>query len=141
MTEKNSSDDVSQKTTSTHGMSDQAHQLTIDRIGRYERIITDAQNADDWPTDGLHEVVLDPDEITIEGTPEGIRWLYDWLHWAKRAYRQEEALFDAGECQSLARAIYDAVEQEWTEDLVLNRYRTEFRCPGCGYHGEVFRHE
>lgn len=30
---------------------------------------------------------------------------------------------------------------EWTEDLVLNRYRTEFKCPSCHYHGEVFRHE
>lgn len=26
------------------------------------------------------------------------------------------------------------------EDLVLNRYRTEFACGECGYHGEVFRH-
>lgn len=30
---------------------------------------------------------------------------------------------------------------EFGEDLVLNRYRTEFRCGDCGYHGEVFRHE
>lgn len=27
------------------------------------------------------------------------------------------------------------------EDLVLNRYRTEFRCSACGYHGDLFRHE
>jgi ribosomal protein S27AE len=30
---------------------------------------------------------------------------------------------------------------EFVEDLVLNRYRTEFKCGDCGYHGEVFRHE
>ena len=32
-------------------------------------------------------------------------------------------------------------QRHWYDDLVLNRYRTEFECPGCGYHGEVFRHE
>jgi len=30
---------------------------------------------------------------------------------------------------------------EFKEDLVLNRYRTEFECPECKYHGELFRHE
>ena len=32
-------------------------------------------------------------------------------------------------------------QRHFKEDLVLNRYRTEFKCPSCGYHGEVFRHE
>jgi predicted RNA-binding Zn-ribbon protein involved in translation (DUF1610 family) len=30
---------------------------------------------------------------------------------------------------------------QFREDLVLNRYRTEFECSSCGYHGEVFRHD
>lgn len=32
-------------------------------------------------------------------------------------------------------------QRHFREDLVLNRYRTEFKCPACDYHGEVFRHE
>lgn len=31
-------------------------------------------------------------------------------------------------------------DRRFFEDLVLNRYRTEFRCPACGYKGDVFRH-
>lgn len=32
-------------------------------------------------------------------------------------------------------------QRAFQEDLVLNRYRTEFECPACGFHGDLFRHE
>lgn len=30
---------------------------------------------------------------------------------------------------------------DFSEDLVLNRYRTHFKCVECWYHGELFRHD
>jgi len=44
-------------------------QVCFERTSWTEQHIRDAKNADDCPSDELHEVVLDPDEITVEGTP------------------------------------------------------------------------
>jgi len=41
--------------------------------------------ADEWPDDELHLVTLDPGTPTVEGTPRGIRWLYDYMEWAEDA--------------------------------------------------------
>lgn len=46
---------------------------------------------------------------------------------------------DAEFCPSCGQSLApDNVE--FTDDLVFNIYRTEFVCPRCGFHGEVFRH-
>jgi hypothetical protein len=81
--------------------------LTFKRNDTRETIISDAQNADDWPDDELHEVVLDPGEITVEGTLKGMRWLYDYLEWAEDAYRLEDAKWDADECRDMADLVWE----------------------------------
>lgn len=86
------------------------HHITFKRGDIRENIMRDAKNADDWPAGRIHEVVVDPGEITVEGTPEGIRWLYDWLHWAKRAHRLEDARWEADECEAMAEIIWEAVD-------------------------------
>lgn len=42
-------------------------------------------------------------------------------------------------CPHCGESITSA-QRHFREDLILDRYRTEFECPACGYHGEVFRH-
>jgi predicted RNA-binding Zn-ribbon protein involved in translation (DUF1610 family) len=42
-------------------------------------------------------------------------------------------------CGSEMDGIGDGTAQ-FFEDLILDRYRTEFACNECGYHGEVIRH-
>jgi len=46
---------------------------------------------------------------------------------------------DVDFCPNCGENIPD-YDREFRADLVLDRYRTEFRCASCGYHGEVFRH-
>lgn len=75
-----------------------------------EQHIRDAQNATDWPGDELHEVVVNPDEITVEGTPTGIRWLYDFLDYLVRAWRQEGEQWDADVAEEMANTVWDAVD-------------------------------
>jgi len=89
--------------------------ITYKRDPIRHSIIQDAQNADDFPEGDLHEVVIDPDEITVEGTPEGIRWLYVWLHWAKRAHRQEELIQHAQVCEEMAEIIWEAVDGDLSD--------------------------
>lgn len=85
-------------------------QLTFERDSIREQHIRDAKNADDWPDDELHEVVLHPDEITIEGTLTGIRWLYDYLEHLKRAWRAEGEQWDADVAEEMATVLYDSVD-------------------------------
>jgi hypothetical protein len=85
-------------------------QIEFERTPWTEQHITDAKNADDWPGDELHEVVIDPDEITLEGTPEGFRWLYDYLHYLKRAWRMEGEQTDADVAESMAEVLYELVD-------------------------------
>ena len=73
----------------------QIYQIGFDRTTYTEQHIRDAQNADDWPEDELQTVEVEPDEITVEGTPEGMRWLYDYFHHLKRAWRLEGEQTDA----------------------------------------------
>jgi len=86
------------------------YHITWKRESEKLRHIKDAQNADDWPEDQLHEVLLDHDEITVEGTPKGVRWLYDWLHWAKRSYRAEGLQHDADVAESMAETIWEGTD-------------------------------
>lgn len=57
--------------------------------------------------------------------------------------KRDEALVtdpDVQYCPHCGESI-TSQQRHFREDLVLNRYRTEFRCPACNYHGEVFRHD
>lgn len=47
---------------------------------------------------------------------------------------------DVQHCPHCGESITTA-QRHFREDLVLDRYRTEFKCAVCGYHGEVFRHD
>jgi hypothetical protein len=85
-------------------------QVCFERTSWTEQHIRDAKNADDCPSDELHEVVLDPDEITVEGTPAGLRWLYDYLHYLKRAWRLEGEQTDADVAQSMAEVLYGSAD-------------------------------
>lgn len=86
------------------------HQIGFERSPCTEQHIRDAQNADDWPNDELQTVDIEPDEITVEGTPKGIRWLYDFLHYLKRAWRLEGEQTDADVAESMAKTIWDLVD-------------------------------
>ena len=92
-------------------MSERVIQLEFERTPLTEQHVRDAKHADDWPDGELHEVVLDPDEITIEGTPDGIRWFYDFLHHLKRAWRQEGEQWSAGAAEEMAEAVYAQVDE------------------------------
>lgn len=46
---------------------------------------------------------------------------------------------DARYCSSCGEPL-SVRDTEMHEDLILDRYRTAFRCPSCGYTGEVIRH-
>lgn len=47
---------------------------------------------------------------------------------------------DVNYCPNCGEEVPDSA-QSLTEDLVLNRYRTQFKCVECWYHGELFRHD
>jgi hypothetical protein len=83
--------------------------LSFERTPWTEQHIRDAKNADDWPEDELQEVTLEPDEITLEGTPEGFRWLYDYLHYLKRAWRMDGEQTDADVAEKMAEVLYEFV--------------------------------
>jgi hypothetical protein len=90
----------------------QIYQIGFDRTTYTEQHIRDAQNADDWPEDELQTVEVEPDEITVEGTPEGMRWLYDYFHHLKRAWRLEGEQTDAGVAEGMAKAIWRFTDGE-----------------------------
>jgi hypothetical protein len=101
--------------------------------------IRDANRASDRPDD----LSLDVDDgtITATGTPETIRWLYDHLHYLKRAWRQEGAQWDADVAEEMARELYEQVDDDLPERQrakvaipdggadVSGAYRGE--CPKC----------
>lgn len=86
------------------------HHITFKRGDIKESVIEDAQRADDWPDSKLHGVVVHPDEITVEGTPDGIRWLFDWFNWAADAHRAEGGQWHGDVCESMANTIWEAVD-------------------------------
>ena len=75
-----------------------------------ETILDDAQRADEYPEDDVHHVKIEPGEITVEGTPEGIRWLYDYLEWAEDAWLLDREQYYADECRAMADIIWEAVD-------------------------------
>jgi hypothetical protein len=85
-------------------------QISFERTPWTVQHIRDAKNADDWPGDELHEVTIDPDDITLEGTPQGFRWLYDYLHYLKRAWRMDGEQTDAEVAEKMAEVLYDFVD-------------------------------
>lgn len=99
------------------------HQITFDRDSLTEQHIRDAQNADDFPVEVLHEVVLDPTEITVEGTPEGIRWLYDYLHYLKREWRAEGEQWDADAAEDMAKSVWEQTDGELPDQQRNRRVR------------------
>jgi len=64
-------------------------QVDIEHVPEYGHRIRDAKNYDEWDEYDIHTVVLDPTEITIEGTPEAIRWLYDLMEEMQKDWRLE----------------------------------------------------
>ena len=86
-------------------------QVCFERTPWTEQHMIDAKNAADYPSDELHEVVLHPDKITVEGTPTGLRWLYDYLHYLKRAWRLEGEQTDADVAQSMAEVLYERLDE------------------------------
>lgn len=59
---------------------------------------------------------------------------------ARDADRDHHSNPDVAFCSACGESI-TRQQRHFREDLILNRYRTEFKCPACGFHGEVFRHE
>lgn len=82
-------------------------QITFERDPMTSQHIRDAQNAEDWPEDELHVVVLNPDEITVEGTPVGLRWLYDYLWFLVRSWRAEGEQWDADVAEEMAESLWN----------------------------------
>lgn len=116
--------------------------ITFKREPIREQHIRDAQRVDDWPGEELHEVVVDPDEITVEGTPEGIRWLYDMLHQLARDWKQEGEQWDADVAEEMARTVWDAVDGDLPDQQRTRRLSDGGQsnvgtpqCPECGDEG------
>jgi hypothetical protein len=87
-------------------------QVTIPRKHYRKYVLDDAQNANDWPEDELHEVIVGPGELTIEGTPEAIRWLYDYMNWAADAFRLEGGEEYAKACEAIGRHLWEAISDD-----------------------------
>jgi len=88
-----------------------------------EYVLCDAEQADEWPDDELHLVTLDPGAPTVEGTPRGIRWLYDYMEWAEDAYKLEDGRAYARGC----RAVADKAWSELPEDPPGRQYSKRVR--------------
>jgi plasmid stabilization system protein ParE len=70
--------------------------------------IRDANRAGDCP-DGLAFDVQDS-RIRASGSAEDIRWLYDFLHHLKRAWRHEGEQWDADAAEEMAESVYEQVD-------------------------------
>jgi len=88
------------------------YQIRFDRTPWTEQHMRDAQNAEDWPEDTLQKVTIEPDTIVVEGTPEGMRWLYDLLHHLKRAWRIEGEQTDADKAEAMAQKVWNETDGE-----------------------------
>ena len=75
--------------------------------------IRDADRAADRPDDLSLEV--DDGTITAAGTAETIRWLYDYLHHLKRAWRHEGEQWDADAAEEMAESLYEQVNGDLPE--------------------------
>lgn len=88
-----------------------------------EYVLDDAQDADEWPADELHLVTLDPGKTTIDATPTGIRWLYDYMEWAEDAYRLEGGEVYARACRTLADRLWEALPEDPPDKQYSRRVR------------------
>lgn len=70
--------------------------------------IRDANRADDCPEDLTFEVANG--RVTATGTVESIRWLYDYLIYLQRAWRNEGEQWDADSAEEMADSLYEQVE-------------------------------
>jgi len=84
-------------------------QVNIERTEPRENRIRDAKNYDGWDDHDLHTVVLDPAEITIEGTPKAIRWLHDLMSEMMKDWRIEGEQWNADVCEYLAGVLWDEI--------------------------------
>jgi len=82
-------------------------QVTFNRHPLSEQHVRDTKNAQDFPADELHEVVVDPGEITVEGTPAGMRWFYDFMDHLVRAWRLEGEQWDADHAEDMADRVWE----------------------------------
>lgn len=54
-------------------------------------------------------------------------------------YEGRMGMTDAEYCPSCGEVLFNE-NREFHDDWMLNAYRTKFRCPHCGFSGEVIRH-
>ena len=72
--------------------------------------IRDANRADDCPADLTFQVKKEA--VIASGSLETIRWLYDYLHHLKRAWRHEGEQWDADAAEEMAVSLYEQVDGE-----------------------------
>jgi len=72
--------------------------------------IHDANRADDYPADLTFQVKKEA--VIASGSLETIRWLYDYLHYLKRAWRHEGEQWDADAAEEMAVSLYEQVDGE-----------------------------
>jgi hypothetical protein len=85
--------------------------------------IRDANRAVDCP-DGLEFDVGD-EVLYATGTPGQIRWLYDYLEYLKRAWRQEGEQWDADEAENMAQVLWEQVGDELPDQQRANEVMTD----------------
>lgn len=81
--------------------------------------IRDANRADDRPE--TLDLEVSDGSVTANGPPEAIRWLYDYLHHLKRAWRQEGEQWDADAAESMAEALWEEVGGDLPEQQRTRR--------------------
>lgn len=89
------SDDTEYAVTWEYGPAEQQH-------------IRDVNRAEDLPDD--LELDVGDGQVTATGSPETIRWLYDYLHYLKRAWRAEGEQWDADIAEEMAESLYEQVD-------------------------------
>jgi hypothetical protein len=73
-----------------------------------QRHIRDANRAGDRPDDLSLEV--DDGTVTATGSAETIRWVYDYLHYLKRAWRLEGEQWDADVAEEMAQTLWEQTD-------------------------------
>jgi hypothetical protein len=89
------------------------HSVTWDYGPAEQQHIRDVNRAEDRPDTLALEV--DGGTVTATGTAETIRWLYDYLHYLKRAWRHEGEQWDADAAEEMAESLYEQVDGDLPE--------------------------
>jgi hypothetical protein len=129
------------------GREDDTNRSVIWEYGPIEQQhIRDANRADDRPDDLTFDV--EGGEVIATGSEQSIRWLYDYLHDLKRAWRNEGEQWDADAAEEMAKSLYEQFDGNLPEQQRNKKAMTDgghcssgierTECWNCGFQRPTF---